>query len=224
MVHRHASSYLTELSTRPVHERVTADELRSALGGPLPEAGEDPAAVVEALAEASEPGLVATGGPRYFGFVVGGSLPAALGADLLAASWDQIASLYVCGPSASVAEEVAGNWVLELLGLPSDAGFGLTTGGTMANFVGLAAGRDAVLKRAGWDVEARGLQGAPGVRVLVGEHAHATIFVALRLLGLGSETAVRVGADEQGRMIPSSWRPRSNAPTAPRSSAPRPAT
>jgi glutamate/tyrosine decarboxylase-like PLP-dependent enzyme len=201
--HRHALEYLAGLERRPVRERDGVDELRGLLGGELPEAGEDPATVVDELARAAEPGLVATGSPRYFGFVVGGALPAALGADTLTAAWDQVAGLYACGPSAAVAEEVAGRWVLELLGLPDSAGFGLTTGGTMANFVGIAAGRHAVLDRAGWDVEARGLQGAPPVRVLVGEHAHATIPVALRFLGLGGETAVRIPADDQGRMIAS---------------------
>ncbi len=161
-------------------------ELRESLDRKLPDQGEDPAKVVEELADAAEPGLIALASPRYFGFVIGGTLPAALGAEWLAGAWDQIASLYVCGPSAAVAEEVSGRWVLEVLGLPTDAGFGLTTGGTMANFSGIAAGRHAVLRRAGWDVEAKGLSGAPEVRVLVGEHAHATIFVALRLLGLGS--------------------------------------
>jgi glutamate/tyrosine decarboxylase-like PLP-dependent enzyme len=120
---------------------------------------------------------------------------------MLAAAWDQVAGLYVASPAGAVAEEVAGRWVLELLGLPASAGYGLTTGGTMANFVGIAAGRHAVLERSGWDVEARGLQGAPAVRLLVGEHAHATIPVALRFLGLGGETATRIPADEQGRML-----------------------
>jgi glutamate/tyrosine decarboxylase-like PLP-dependent enzyme len=197
-----ARSYLAGVEERPVAETATVKELRKSLGGKLPDQGEDPAKVVEQLAEAAEPGLIALGSPRYFGFVIGGTLPAALGADWLAGAWDQIASLYVCGPSAAVAEEVAGRWVLEALDLPADAGFGLTTGGTMANFSGIAAGRHAVLKRAGWDVEERGLNGAPEVRVLVGEHAHATIFVALRLLGLGSGNAIRVKADDAGRMDP----------------------
>src|SRR5689334_366501 len=181
---------------RPVAEQASVKELRAALDRKLPDEGEDRARVVEELADAAEPGLIALGSPRYFGFVIGGTLPAALGADWLAGAWDQIASLYVCGPSAAVAEEVAGRWVLEGLGLPSDAGFGLTTGGTMANFSGIAAGRHAVLERAGWDVEAKGLNGAPAVRILVGEHAHATIFVALRLLGLGGGNAIRVRADD----------------------------
>lgn len=200
---RHARRYLSELSDRPVREAAGVDELRRRLDRELPERGEDPATVVEELAQAAEPGLIATASPRYFGFVIGGSLPAAMGADWLATAWDQVASLYVCGPSASVAEEVSGRWVLEMLGLPESSGFGLTTGGTMANFAGIAAARHAVLEREGWDVEGNGLQGAPAVRVLVGEHAHATIFVALRMLGLGAERAVAIATDEAGRMIPS---------------------
>ena len=199
---RRARSYLAGVDARPVAEQASVGELRKSLDRKLPDQGEDPAKVVEELADAAEPGLIALASPRYFGFVIGGTLPAALGADWLAGAWDQIASLYVCGPSAAVAEEVSGRWVLEVLGLPTDAGFGLTTGGTMANFSGIAAGRHAVLRRAGWDVEAKGLSGAPEVRVLVGEHAHATIFVALRLLGLGSENAIRVRADDAGRMDP----------------------
>jgi len=197
-----ARRYLSELPDRPVRESAGVEELRRSLDQELPDTGEDPAKVVEELAEAAEPGLIALGSPRYFGFVIGGSMPAPLGADWLATAWDQIASLYVCGPSASVAEEVAGRWVLELLGLPASAAFGLTTGGTMANFTGIASGRRTVLERAGWDVDRRGLQGAPEVRVLVGEHAHATIYTSLKMLGLGSDTATRVGADEAGRMIP----------------------
>ena len=158
---RRARRYLAEVPDRPVREEARVEELRAALDRKLPEEGEDPATVVDELAEAAEPGLIALGNPRYFGFVIGGTLPAALGAEWLTTAWDQIASLYVCGPSASVAEEVSGRWVLELLGLPTDAGFGLTTGGTMANFSGIAAGRHAVLKRLGWDVEAKGLNGAP---------------------------------------------------------------
>ena len=198
----HARRYLAEVADRSVREPANVEELRASLDRNLPEAGEDPAAVVEALADAAEPGLIALNSPRYFGFVIGGTLPAALGADWLAGAWDQIASLYVCGPSASVAEEVAGRWVLELLGLPESAAFGLTTGGTMANFAGIAAGRHAVLERAGWDVEEEGLNGSPEVRVLVGEHAHATIFVALRMLGLGAKRAIRIRTDEAGRMDP----------------------
>jgi glutamate/tyrosine decarboxylase-like PLP-dependent enzyme len=202
VAHQRARRYLEELPERPVQERANIEKLRSVLDRDLPETGEAPARVVEDLAEAAEPGLIAVGGPRYFGFVIGGALPAALGADWLATAWDQVAGLYVAGPSAAVAEEVAGRWVLELLGLPTSAAFGLTTGGTMANFTGIAAGRHAVLARDGWDVEARGLQGAAEINVFVGERAHATIFLALRMLGLGADTAVRIKTDAAGRMIP----------------------
>jgi glutamate/tyrosine decarboxylase-like PLP-dependent enzyme len=197
-----ARRYLDGVADRPVAEQASLRELHASLDRKLPDEGEDPVKVVDELAEAAEPGLITLGSPRYFGFVIGGTLPAAMGADWLAGAWDQIASLYVCGPSASVAEEVSGRWVLDLLRLPKDAGFGLTTGGTMANFSGIAAGRHAVLERRGWDVEAKGLNGAPPVRVLIGEHAHATIFVSLRLLGLGDENAIRVRADDAGRMDP----------------------
>ncbi len=197
-----ARRYLAGVDDRPVIEEASVEELRRALGGKLPEEGEDPATVVDQLADAAEPGLIALGSPRYFGYVIGGTLPAALGADWLAGAWDQIASVYLCGPSAAVAEEVAGRWVLDLLDLPKGSAFGLTTGGTMANFCGIAAGRRAALQRVGWNVESKGLNGAPAMRVLVGEHAHATIFVALRLLGLGDENAIRVRADDAGRMDP----------------------
>src|ERR687887_59910 len=197
-----ARRHLAGVDDRPVREQASLEELSAALDGELPEEGEDPATVVGQLADAAEPGLIALGSPRYFGYVIGGTLPAALGADWLAGAWDQIASVYLCGPSAAVAEEVAGRWVLDLLGLPEDSAFGLTTGGTMANFCGIAAGRRAVLERQDWDVESKGLNGAPPVRVLIGEHAHATIFVALRLLGLGDENAIRVRADDAGRMEP----------------------
>ena len=199
---RRARSYLAGVDARPVAEQASVGDLRKSLDRKLPTRARIRRRWSRSCADAAEPGLIALASPRYFGFVIGGTLPAALGADWLAGAWDQIASLYVCGPSAAVAEEVSGRWVLEVLGLPTDAGFGLTTGGTMANFSGIAAGRHAVLQRAGWDVEAKGLNGAPQVRVLVGELAHATIFVALRLLGLGSENAIRVRADDAGRMDP----------------------
>ena len=211
-----ARRYLAEIDDRPVREEASVEELHDLLGGDLPDAGEDPARVVDELAEAAEPGLIALGSPRYFGFVIGGTLPAALGTDWLVTAWDQIASLYVCGPSAAVAEDVAGRWVLDLLDLPDGAAFGLTTGGTMANFTGIASGRHAVLEREGWDVEARGLQGAPEVRVLVSEHAHATIFLALRMLGLGADKAIPLRTDEAGRIEPAALATeleRTDAPT-----------
>jgi glutamate/tyrosine decarboxylase-like PLP-dependent enzyme len=196
-----AEGFLESLGERPVGARAEVASLREAFGGRLPDTGEDPVAVIERLATASEPGLVASAGPRYFGFVIGGALPAAMAADWLAAAWDQDAAGYVCSPAAAVAEEIAAEWLLDLLDLPRESSVGFVTGGQGANTVGLAAARHAVLERAGWDVGERGLQGAPRVRTVVGAEAHVTVFGALRLLGLGMG-AERIDADEQGRMIP----------------------
>jgi glutamate/tyrosine decarboxylase-like PLP-dependent enzyme len=203
---RLARQYLATLNTRPVGARASHAELRAALGGPLAQDGLDPEQVVVDLARAADPGLVASAGPRYFGFVIGGSLPAALAADWLVSAWDQDAGLYVLGPAAAVVEEVAAEWLLELFGLPRTASVGFVTGCQMANFTGLLAGRHAVLARVGWDVEDRGLTGAPAVHVVVGAQAHVTIFAALRMLGLGSGTVRRVAADDQGRMRPDALR------------------
>ncbi len=158
--------------------------------------------MLERLVEQVADGIVATAGPRYFGFVVGGALPAAIGADWLASAWDQNAGLYALAPAATVVEEVAAGWLLDLLGLPATASVGFVSGGQMANTTCLDVARHVVLERAGWDVEARGLQGAPHVTVVVGAEAHNSIFTALRMLGLGAETPIRVPVDEQGRMRP----------------------
>ena len=203
---RRAAAYLAGLPERPVGPPADAATLRAGLGGPLPDGPDDPAGVVAALAEAAEPGLVASAGPRYFGFVIGGGVPAAVGADWLTSAWDQNAGMYVAAPAAMVAEEVTGEWLKELLGLPAAASTGFVTGATMANFTGLAAARHAVLARAGWDVEAAGLAGAPPVRVIVGAARHVTVDVALRYLGFGtpgaSPSITVVPADDQGRIVP----------------------
>jgi len=196
-----ATRFLETVGDRPVKARASLEELRAALGGPLPDKGIDPVQVVEDLALGVERGLVATAGPRYFGFVIGGSLPAALAADCLTSAWDQNAGLYATSPAAAVVEEAAAAWLRDLFGLPSSVGAGFVTGCQMANFTGLAAGRHAVLRKAGWDVEERGLQGAPTVHVAIGEEAHVTILSSLRLLGLGAGSALRVKTDGQGRMV-----------------------
>ncbi len=175
-------------------------ELRAALGGALPEEGMRAEQVVEALARDAAPGLVASPGPRYFGFVTGGALPAALAADWLTSAWDQNSFSAVSSPAAAVVEEVACGWLLELLGLPGESGVGLTTGAQMANVTGLAAARHALLARAGWDLEEQGLRGAPPLRVLAGEEAHVTVWRALRLLGFGRAAVEVVAVDDQGRM------------------------
>jgi len=197
-----ALEFLAGLAERPVGRPVAVASLRAALAAPLPEEGEDPRAVVEALARAADPGIVASAGPRYFGFVTGGSLPAALGADWLASAWDQNGWTYVASPAASVAEEVAAGWLVELLGLPAGTSVGFTSGATLANFTALAAARHALLARAGWDAEEQGLFGAPPLTLLAGEAAHATIFAGLQMLGFGRGRVQRVSAVGAGRRRP----------------------
>jgi glutamate/tyrosine decarboxylase-like PLP-dependent enzyme len=195
-----AAGFLERLPERAVAPAAGAEELREALGGPLPGGPRDPRLVVAELARAAEPGLMATPGGRFFGFVIGGSLPAALAADWLASAWDQNAGLYAAAPAASVVEEVCGEWLIELFGLPEHVSYGLVTGCQMANFTALAAARNSVLEAAGWDVETDGLVGAPPIQVIAGEERHVTVDRALRFLGLGSASLSTVPADDQGRM------------------------
>jgi glutamate/tyrosine decarboxylase-like PLP-dependent enzyme len=199
---QHAEAFLASLDERPVAARVDAAAIRRVLGGPLREHGEDAAAVIDALAAGAEPGLVATPGPRHFGFVIGGALPAALAADWLVSAWDQCAAFHSLSPAMAAIEQIASAWTLELLGLPDSASIGFVTGGQAANTTCLAAARHAVFERAGWNVERDGLIGAPPVRIVCGEQAHATIYTSLRLLGLGEQTATRIPTDTQGRMDP----------------------
>jgi glutamate/tyrosine decarboxylase-like PLP-dependent enzyme len=195
-----AIDFLSSIDARPVGARATRDELLGSLGGPLGDEGMPALEAVEALASAADPGLVGMAGPRFFGFVIGGSLPAALAADWLTSTWDQNAGLFVAGPSASVVEEVAGEWLIDLLGLPAGTSVGLTTGCQMAQVTCLAAARHAVLAKAGWNVEDDGLFGAPEVTVILGAEAHATIGTALQYLGMGRTRTVVVETDEQGRI------------------------
>ena len=196
----HARSWFASLQTRPVRASASSRQLRELLGGGLPEEGAAPAAVIAALAGAGVAGTVASAGPRYFGFVVGGSTPAALAADWLVSTWDQNAGIFALSPLASTVEQIAGSWLCELAGLPAAMSFGFVTGGHMANFTSLACARHSVLRKAGWDVEADGLNGAPPIDICVNEESHYTIFTALRLLGLGSARVRKIAADEQGRM------------------------
>jgi glutamate/tyrosine decarboxylase-like PLP-dependent enzyme len=200
----HARRWLESLPSRHVGPLATADELAEAFGGELPDEGLDPARTVDMLASAAEPGLMAMASGRFYGWVIGGTLPAAMAADWLVSAWDQNTGLRYATPAVVAAEEAAGRWVIDLLGLPrrSDAGF--TTGASMANFCGLAAARWRVLERAGWDLNERGLAGGPRVRVLVGAERHDTIDMALRMLGLGAPEVVE--ADAQGRIVPEALR------------------
>jgi glutamate/tyrosine decarboxylase-like PLP-dependent enzyme len=195
----HARDWLAEIPTRSVPPKVDADQVIAALGE-LPDGPTDPADVVDLLARAVEPGLMAIGSGRFFGWVMGGTLPAALGADWLVSAWDQNTGMRYPTPGTTGVEEVAATWLLDLLGLPAASGVGFVTGATMANFTGLAAGRHHVLTKAGWNLDRDGLTGGPKVTVLVGEDRHTSVDVALRYLGLGAPTPV--AADDQGRIRP----------------------
>ncbi len=198
-VQDHARTFLAALPDRPVNAR-TADPATSdpaVLSGAVPALD-----VLDSLAQLVDQGSMATPGPRYFGFVTGGSYPVAVAADWLVSVWDQNAGLHALSPAMARLEDVTADWLLELFALPRQASVGFVTGATMANVTGLAAARHEVLRRAGWDVEADGLQGAPKLNVLAGAGAHASIDTAARLLGFGTSNLVRVAADGQGRMIP----------------------
>jgi glutamate/tyrosine decarboxylase-like PLP-dependent enzyme len=195
----HARAWLTSLHDRPVHPRTDADALAAVLGGPVPEGPTAPASVVDELAAGIEPGLMAMPSGRFFGWVIGGTHPAALAADWLTSAWDQNTALRHASPGTVAVEEAAAGWVLDLLGLPGDADVGFVTGATMANFTGLAAARQQVLTDVGWDLDRDGLTGAPRVRVLVGAQRHETVDLALRYLGLGAPSVVP--ADRQGRLV-----------------------
>jgi glutamate/tyrosine decarboxylase-like PLP-dependent enzyme len=194
----HARSWLASLPDRTVPPQRDANEIVLDLGGRLPEGPTPAADVIDLLAEGVGPGLMAMPSGRFFGWVIGGALPAALAADWLTSAWDQNTGLRFATPGTSGAEEAASSWILDLLGLPSSADVGFVTGGTMANFTGLAAGRQKVLTGVGWDLDRSGLTGAPPVRVLAGADRHATIDLALRYLGLGAPTVV--ADDGQGRI------------------------
>jgi glutamate/tyrosine decarboxylase-like PLP-dependent enzyme len=193
-------AYLEGLAARPVAPDPAAVAALSRLQEPLPAGPTAPDEVLRLLDEAGSPATIGSAGPRFFGFVIGGSLPAALAANWLASAWDQNAALYNVTPSAAVLEQVALGWLVDLFGLPAGAGGAFTTGATVANFSALAAARHAVLARVGWNVEADGLFGAPPITVVVGEEIHTTMIKALGLVGFGRSRLVRVPVDGQGRM------------------------
>jgi len=194
----HAAEWLASVPTRPVRPAKSADALD--FGGPLPDGPTDPVAVIDELVAKAEPGLMAIPSGRFFGWVMGGTLPAALAADWMVSAWDQNAGMRYATPAAAAIEEAAAAWLLDLLGLPATSDVGFATGGTTANMVGLGAGRGEVLRRVGWDINTNGLQGAPKITVLAGAEGHASVDLALRYLGLGLPTIVE--ADDQGRMKP----------------------
>jgi glutamate/tyrosine decarboxylase-like PLP-dependent enzyme len=202
-----AARYVAEIANRRVAP-LAADVARlEALGGPLPQSPSDPSEVLALLDEIGSPATVATAGGRYFGFVVGGALPAALAANWLAGAWDQNAAMQVMSPVAAKLEEIVLEWMVDLLGLPPGSGAGFVTGTTMANFSALAAARTALLKSAGWNVEEDGLFGAPPIHVVVGDEVHVSVLKALSMLGLGRSRVTQVPTDAQGRMRPEALPP-----------------
>jgi glutamate/tyrosine decarboxylase-like PLP-dependent enzyme len=199
---RHAIAYREGVAARPVAPRLTYPEARAAFAEPMPAEGLPAPALVEELVARADGGLMGMVAPTFHGWVTGASHPAGVAADWLASAWGQAGTFTSGTPAAAAAEEVSAGWLLDLLDLPRDAGVGLTTGATMANFTCLAAARNALLARAGWDVEARGLFGAPEIHVVVGGEAHSSLFLTLRLLGFGAARVHVADADDEGRMRP----------------------
>jgi glutamate/tyrosine decarboxylase-like PLP-dependent enzyme len=197
---RRSINYLKTIEERRVFPAPNDLDGLAIWNEPFPETPTDPSAVLALLDDVGSPATVATAGPRYFGFVTGGALPVTVGANWLACAWDQCAGLEALSPAASAIEEVALKWLVKLFSLPPETAGGFVTGATTANFTALAAARHAVLAQAGWDVEAKGLFGAPPVTVIVGEEVHVSVLKALAMLGLGRERVVRVKVDGQGRM------------------------
>jgi glutamate/tyrosine decarboxylase-like PLP-dependent enzyme len=196
-----AADWVESAPNRPIPAAATVADMRAALGGPLPNGPSDAAAVIDDLARQAEPGLTAMGSGRYFGFVIGATLPAALAADWLVSAWDQNAGLALPTPATTAIEEIAGAWLKDVLRIPADASFAFVTGCQTAHLTALAVARGAVLERHGWNLAEGGLQGAPPLRVVAGEKRHVTVDRALRMLGIGARQVTRVPVDSQGRVL-----------------------
>lgn len=202
----HAGAFLDGLDQRPVAATLDAATLRARLGRSLDAGGQPPEQVIDDLVADTDGGHLGSAGGRFFAWVIGGALPSALAADWLVSTWDNNAALHACGPAAGVVEEVAGGWVKDILGLPSEASFAFTTGCQMAHLTCLAAARHGLLRDRGWDVERDGLHGAPAIRVLATEHRHGSIDRALRFLGIGTAALVPLPTDAQSRVRPEALR------------------
>jgi glutamate/tyrosine decarboxylase-like PLP-dependent enzyme len=198
----HASAFLEALDQRPAGAPADAQALRRRFFRELPEAGADPAEVIDELAAAADAGLHGSAGGRFFGWVIGGALPSALAADWLAGAWDQNATAFAVSPASAIVEEAAAVWLKDVLGLPAQASAAFVTGCTMAHVTCLLAARHALLEREGWDVEAQGLSGAPRLRVLASDQHHVTVDRAVRFIGLGSAAIVNLPTGEDCRMRP----------------------
>ncbi len=213
---KHALHHLGSADTSSVAATVSLSTLRRRLDLPLNDNGLDAARVVDDLVSGVEGGILGSAGGRFFGWVIGGSLPAALAADWLTSAWDQNAGLYACGPAAAVVEETAGRWLKEVLHLPTTASFALVTGCQMAHVTCLAAARHSLLAQRGWDVEQEGLAGSPAIRILTSSEKHGSTVRAVRLLGLGEKHVVDLPVDQEGGLLASALREALESdPTAP---------
>ena len=197
-----AVKYRSTAASRPCVPVRNYHEMRADFSEPLPETGADARHVIRQLAEQGEPGLMQMVHPRFFGWVLGGSHPAGVAADWLASAWGQNTGSHMATPTTAAVEEVAANWLLELLDLPREASVGFATGASVGNFVALAAARSRVLREHGWDSDADGLFGAPEIHVFIGDDAHTSVFSALQFLGLGHDRVIRIDTDGEGRMQP----------------------
>ncbi|MDY0871610.1 pyridoxal phosphate-dependent decarboxylase family protein [Dongia rigui] len=202
----HALRYRSHVAEAPQRPSRDFMAMLATFAAPLPETGAEGPAIIDQLARDAEPGLHAMTGPRFFGWVIGASHPVGVAADWLTSAWGQNTGNHVATPAAAAVEAVAAGWLLDLLDLPRECSVGFVTGATVANFVGLAAARHEVLRRAGWDVEAQGLFGAPPISVMIGDDAHTTVFSALQFLGLGHDRVIRVATDAAGRMRADAFR------------------
>ncbi len=192
--------YLNKLNNRKVYPTKPALEALNDFYEMMPDSPTDPLSVIGMLHKIGSPGTTASAGRRYFGFVIGGSQPAASAANWLAGIWDQNAGLEVTSPVSAVIEDVVSHWLVDLLPVAKESGVGFTTGVTMANLTGLAAGRHHILKKHNWNVESQGLYGAPEIKIIVSEEAHGSLLKALGLLGFGRDRVIKVPVDVQGRM------------------------
>jgi glutamate/tyrosine decarboxylase-like PLP-dependent enzyme len=199
---RHALAHLENLDSAPVASTAPLETLRARMARPLTEDGAPPEQVIADLIADSAGGIIGNAGGRFYAWVIGGAVPAALAADWLTSTWDQNAGIYASGPAAALAEEISGAWLKELLGIPERASFAFVTGCQMAHVTCLAAARHAVLERAGWNVEDRGLAGAPRIRVFASRDRHGSVKRAVRLLGLGSDNLIGLDTDDDGRLAP----------------------
>lgn len=195
-----AIAYRDRVETASPYATANADELRTAFDTGLPEDGRPGPEIIEDLAIAAQPGLLGVSGNAFYGWVMGGSHPVGVAADWLTSAWGQNAGIFQTSPAAAIAEEVAGKWLIDLLDLPRESSIGFTTGATMASFICLAAARQEVLRRVGWNITDDGVFGAPDIAVCISEEAHSSIFATLRFLGFGQNRLTQIAADEQGRM------------------------